>query len=116
MVASYVDTNKCSRVKLGGAQGQFAEIVNKDLCGAENVVGSLRWLHKGERFDTESLEDTHQLIYLIEGDGVITLKDKDYEVLQGAGIYLEPREIASVRPAGLHTLRLLHLIVPRLRD
>ena len=116
MVTTYIDTNKCSRVKLGGAQGEFTEIVNKELCGAENVVGALRWLHEGERFDSESLENTHQLIYLIEGNGVITLRDKDYEVLQGAGIYVQPREIASIRPAGLHPLKLLHLIVPKLRD
>ena len=116
MTTTYIHTNQYPRVKLAGAQGEFTEIVNKELCGAENVVGMLRWLHEGERFDTEFLEDTHQLIYLIEGDGVITLKDKDYEVLQGAGIYLQPREIASIRPAGQDTLKLFHLIVPKLRD
>jgi hypothetical protein len=52
----------------------------------------------GEHFDAESLKDTHQLTYLIEGDGAITLKDKDYEVVKGAGIYLEPSEKASIRP------------------
>jgi len=85
MATTYIHTNDCPRVKLAGAQGEVSEIVNKELCGAENVVGMLRWLHEGERFDAESLEDMHQLIYLIEGDGVITLKDKEYEVLQGAG-------------------------------
>ena len=116
METTFIDTNQCPRVKLGEAQGEFAEIVNKELCGAENVVGILRWLHGGERFDTESLENTHQLVYLIEGDGVITLKDKDYEVIQGAGIYLQPREIVSIRPAGGHTLKLFHLLVPKLPD
>jgi len=116
MTTTYIHTNQYPRVKLGGAQGEVAEIVNKELCGSENVVGMLRWLHEGERFDAESLEDTHQLIYLIEGDGVITLKDKDYEVVQGAGIYLGPRETASIKPAGLAALRLFHLIVPKVQD
>ena len=116
MATTYIHTNQNPRVKLAGAQGEVSEIVNKDLCGADNVVGMLRWLHEGERFDAESLEGTHQLIYLIEGDGVITLKDKDYEVVQGAGIYLEPSEKASIRPAGRATLRLFHLIVPRIQD
>ncbi|UCE34834.1 MAG: AraC family ligand binding domain-containing protein [Deltaproteobacteria bacterium] len=70
----------------------------------------------GEHFDAESLKDTHQLIYLIEGDRFITLKDKDYEVVKGAGTYLEPSERVSIRPAGRGTLRLFHLIVPKIHD
>lgn len=116
MATTYIHTNECPRVKLAGAQGEVSEIVNKELCGAENVVGMLRWLHEGERFDAKPLEDTHQLIYLIEGDGVITLKDKDYEVVKGAGIYLEPSEKARIRPAGGAALRLFHLIVPKIHD
>lgn len=116
MATTCIDTNRCRRVKLSGAQGAVAEIVNRDLCGAENVVGMLRWLDRGERFDTESLQDKHQLIYLMEGNGIITLKNKEYEVSKGAGIYLEPRETAGIRQAGDIPLKLLHLVVPRIPD
>lgn len=113
MATTYIDTYQCPRVKLAGAQGTVAEIVNRDLCGAENVVGMLRWLDQGERFDAESLQNRHQLLYLMEGDGVITLQDEDYKVSKGAGLYLGPRETARIGQAGGATLKLFHLVVPK---
>ena len=44
MATTFIDTNECARIKLAGQQGSVAEIVNRTLCGAENVVGMLRWL------------------------------------------------------------------------
>jgi quercetin dioxygenase-like cupin family protein len=111
-MTTFIDTTQCPRVKLDGTRGEVAEIVNKELCGAEDVVGMLRWLGEGERFDAESLDHTHQLIYLMEGDGVITLENKGYKAGKGAGVYLGPGETAGVSPAGAATLKLLHLIVP----
>lgn len=111
MATTYIETDRCPRVKLAGGQGAVAEIVNRDLCGAENVVGMLRWLDRGERFDADSLQDSHQLIYLMEGNGVITLVKKDYEVSKGAGVYLGPGETAGFRQAGPAPLKLLHLVV-----
>ena len=108
----FIDTKKCRRVKLSDTQGEVAEIVNRELCGAENVVGRLRWLRDGDHFEVESLTDTHQLVYLIEGDGVIHLAGKEYNVAKGAGIYLGPQETATIRQAGTATARLLHLVVP----
>jgi len=116
MTTTYIDTHQCPRVKLAGAQGTVAEIVNRELCGAENVVGMLRWLDAGERFDAELLPDRHQLIYLMEGDGVITLQNKDYEVSKGAGFYLGPLETAGIRQAGSAPLKLFHLVVPKVRE
>lgn len=116
MATTTIDTLQCPRVKLAGAQGAVAEIVNRDLCGAKNVVGLLRWLDAGDRFDAESLQDAHQLIYLMEGDGVITLENKDYEVSRGAGFYLGPRETAGIRQAGAAPLKLFHLVVPKVQD
>ena len=40
----FVDTTKCERVSAEDMQGQYAEIVNKYLCDADNGVGMLRWL------------------------------------------------------------------------
>ncbi len=111
-MTTFIDTTQCARVRLDGAQGEVVEIVNKKLCGAENVVGMLRWLGAGDRFDAESLDDAHQLVYLMEGDGVITLENKDYQAGKGAGVYLGPGETAGVIPAGAATLKLLHLVVP----
>lgn len=111
MAITYINTNQCVRVKLPEQRGAVAEIVNRDLCGAENLIGMLRWLDEGERFDVEFLKDKHQLIYLMEGQGIITLESREYQVSQGAGIYLGPCETASVRQAGAAPLKLLHLVV-----
>lgn len=112
----FIDTNQCRRVNLSDGRGEVAEIVNPALCGAENVTGMLRWLKEGERYDAGPLSDTHQLIYLMEGDGVITLEDKDYNVAKGAGIYLGPDEFAGIRPTGAEALKLLHLVVPKIQE
>lgn len=109
---TFIDTGACQRVKLGGNQGEVAEIVNKALCGAEDATGMLRWLGADERFDATGLSATHQMIYLMEGDGVITLEGKDYAVGKGAGIYLEPNESAVISQSGAMPLKLLHLVVP----
>ena len=113
MAITYVDTEQCLRTKLPGAQGTVAEIVNHDLCGAKNVVGMLRWLEAGERFDAEPLPAKHQLIYVMDGNGVVHLGAQDYEMPKGAGIYLGPREAASLKPANHLPLKLLHLVVPK---
>lgn len=110
----FVDTKTCARVSAGDMQGEVAEIVNRELCGAEDVVAKLRWLKDGEKFEAEAIADTHQLIYLMEGDGVINLDDKDYDVRAGAGIYLGPGETASVAQAGGAALKLLHIVAPKI--
>lgn len=116
MATTYIDTNKIPRVKLPAGLGQAAEILNRDLAGAENVVGTLRWLGNAEHFDAEPKADTHQLVYLMEGAGVITLGEKDYPVTKGAGVYLGPSETASIRPQENATLKLFHLVVPAKKD
>lgn len=113
MATTFIDTAECARIKLHGMQGEVAEILNSDLCGAKNAVGMLRWLGKGEHFDAHAGQGAHQLIYLMEGNGVITLERKDYDVAKGAGIYLGPAEMASIRHAGNIPLKLFHLVVPK---
>jgi glyoxylate utilization-related uncharacterized protein len=110
----FIDTKQCPRVELPGVGGAVAEIVNRELCGAENVVGMLRWLREGEKFAAERLAETHQLIYLMEGEGVINLENKNYDVAKGAGIYLGPNETARISQSGPATLKLLHLVAPKL--
>jgi hypothetical protein len=116
MAITYVETEKCPRTKLVGAQGTVAQIVNRDLCGAKNTIGMLRWLEAGERLDVEPLSGKHQLIYLMEGNGIISLGTQNYEVPKGSGIYLGPRESSSIKQAGLLPLKLLHLIVSQSFD
>jgi len=113
MTTTFINTGECKRVKLQGSGGEVAEILNRALCGAENVLGSLRWLGAGEGFDAAAQQDKHQLIYLMEGEGVITLDAKTYAVAKGAGIYLGPAEAASIRQAGAAPLKLLHLVVTK---
>lgn len=111
MATTHIDTNAVPRSRLNG-QGEFAEILNKQLCGAENVTGLLRWLESGDEYAAEALDQTHQLLYLMEGEGTITLDGKDYDVAKGAGIYLGPSETASIRQRGAAALKLFHLVVP----
>ena len=115
MSTTHIDTLSIPRTTLNG-QGQFAKLLVQDLCELENVVGSLRWLKKGERFSIKPLEDTHQLVYLMEGEGVIELEKKTYDVKKGAGIYLGPTETASISHAGNASLKLFHLVVPKVAD
>jgi hypothetical protein len=111
MATTHIHTLTLPRKDLG-AQGEVAEILNKQLCGAENVAGTLRWLERGERFDAQPLAATHQLIYLMEGQGAIQLNGKNYDVAKGAGIYLGPSETASISHRGEEALKLFHLVVP----
>lgn len=115
MSTTLIHTNNIARKDVPG-QGQMAEILNKGLCGAENVVGALRWLDNGERFAAEPLAATHQLLYLMEGEGVIELSNKSYDVKKGAGVYLGPDESANITQKGSGTLKLFHLIVPHKDD
>ena len=113
MTTTFIRTGECAKRKLAGA-GEMAEIMNEKLCGAKNGLGMLHWLRAGERLEAGAEKNSHQLIYLMEGQGVITLNAKDYEVGKGAGIYLGPNEKASVRHARGALLKLFHLVVPQL--
>jgi quercetin dioxygenase-like cupin family protein len=113
MTATFIKTGDCPKRKNAGA-GEVAEIMNEKLCGAKNGLGMLRWLRAGERLQAGAEKNSHQLIYLMEGQGVITLNAKDHEVGKGAGIYLGPNEQATVRHTGSAPLKLFHLVVPKL--
>ncbi len=108
---TFIDTNKLPRVNT--TQGEVTEILNDALVGAKNVHGELRWLKSGEKFEAAAL-GKHQLIYLMDGTGTIRLDNKDYEVSKGAGVYLGPQESATIQPGAGASLKLFHLIVPRI--
>ena len=108
---TFIDTNKLPRNRT--AEGEVTEVLNRDLCGAKNVVAALRWLKSGEKFEAEA-SDKHQLLYLMEGEGNIRLDNKNYDVSKGAGVYLGPSESATIQPAAGASLKLLHLVVPRI--
>jgi glyoxylate utilization-related uncharacterized protein len=108
---TFIDTNVLAKVKT--PEGEFVEILNRELCGAKNVVAALRWLKSGEKFSAAA-QDKHQLLYLMEGEGSIHLNEKNYDVSRGAGVYLGPSESATVQPATGASLKLLHLVVPRI--
>jgi quercetin dioxygenase-like cupin family protein len=108
---TFINTNELPRVKT--PQGEFTEILNRALCRAKNVLGTLRWLASGQTFTPEVI-NKHQLIYLIEGKGRIRLDGKDYDVAKGAGVYLGPSESASIRAADGASLKLFHLVVPQI--
>jgi len=108
---TFIDTNKLPRKKT--AEGEVTEVLNPELCGGKNVVAALRWLKSGEKFKAES-PDKYQLLYLMEGQGNIRLEGKNYEVSKGAGVYLAPSESATVQSSEGASLKLLHLVVPKI--
>jgi hypothetical protein len=108
---TFIDTNKLPRNKT--AEGEVTEVLNRQLCGAKNVVAALRWLSPGEKFSAAA-SDKHQLLYLMEGKGSIVLDSKVYEVSRGAGVYLGPSESATIQPTAGASLKLLHLVVPKI--
>ena len=115
MSLTFIDTNRIPHTELPGS-GEFAEILNKELCGAENVVGSLRWLNPGERLEVRSDGNTHQLLYLMQGEATITLDSKDHNVRKGSGVYVGPTESVAIKQAGTSPLKLFHLVVPHLQS
>jgi glyoxylate utilization-related uncharacterized protein len=114
MSLTFIDTNKIPHAQLPGS-GEFAEVLNNQLCGAKNVLGSLRWLQPGETLDVRSDANTHQLIYLMQGEAAITLDSRDHAVKKGSGVYLGPSESATIKQAGTAPLKLFHLVVPHLQ-
>jgi AraC-like ligand binding domain len=112
MSLTFIETNKLPKKATAG-QGEVTEVLNAALCGAKNVHGSLRWLKSAETFKPEA-SDKHQLIYLMEGRGNIRLNDKDYGVEKGAGVYLGPSETATIQAASGASLKLFHLVVPKI--
>jgi quercetin dioxygenase-like cupin family protein len=111
MSLTYIDTNKLPR-KSSSGHGEMTEVLNQALCGANNVLGSLRWLKTGDTFQAEPA-NKHQLVYLMEGKGRITLDGKGFDVAKGSGIYLSPSETATIE-AKDDTLKLFVLVVPKI--
>ena len=112
MSLTFIETNKLPKTPSSG-QGEVTEVLNQALCGAKNVHGSLRWLKSAETFKADAV-GKHQLIYLMDGKGSIKLNDKAYDVEKGGGVYLGPTESASIQAASGASLKLFHLIVPKM--
>lgn len=108
---TFIDTKSLPRVKT--PHGEMTEILNRELCGAKSVLAVLRWLKPGEEFEAEA-SDKHQLLYLMEGQGRVRLDGANYDVSKGAGVYLGPSESATIQASGPVSLKLFHLVVPKI--
>ncbi len=115
MSLTFIRTNDCARQSVAG-EGASAEVLNESLCGAKNVLAKIHWLKGDEKLQADAKKGTHELIYLLEGDAIINLNQKDYPVTKGAGVYLGPSEAAAIRPGGKGEIKLLRLIVPETKD
>ena len=111
MALTFINTNELPRQKT--PQGEVTEVLNRDLAGAKNVLGTLRWLEASQEF-TPDASEKHQLIYLMDGEAIINLEQKEYGVKKGAGVYLGPQETATIRASAGSTAKLFHLIVPQI--
>ncbi len=109
MTTTIVDTSAIPFT--GGPDESFADILNRELCGAIYSHGTLRLLNNGAQFDAASDKPMHQIFYFLDGQGVITLDSKKYEVTKGGGVYLAPSEAAKINQAGVTPLKLFHLTV-----
>jgi hypothetical protein len=112
MPLTFIDTNKLPRFNTPDS-GDFTEVLNKVLCGAETVVGTLYWLGEKQHLVSRADGKTHRLLYLMEGAGTITLNSKEYAVKKGAGVYLGPSESASILQNGVAPLKLFRLTVAK---
>jgi glyoxylate utilization-related uncharacterized protein len=112
MANTYIDTNALPHTRVPGS-GEYVEVLNNALCGAKNVVGSLRWLRAGDKYDAVCDGKTNQLLYLMEGEATITLNGKDHQVAKGNGLYLGPGESAHVVQRGAAPLKMFQLVVPK---
>lgn len=111
MALTFIETAKLPRVHT--PQGDMTEVLNEQLAGAKNVLGTLRWLNAGEKF-TADASDKHQLIYLMDGNANIGLEGKSYDVKKGAGVYLGPQETATLTAPAGGSAKLFHLVVPQI--
>ena len=112
MSLTFIDTTKLPRFNTPDS-GDFTEVLNKVLCGAETVVGTLYWLGEKQHLVSRGDGKTHRLLYLMEGAGTITLNSKEYAVKKGAGLYLGPSESASILQNGVMPLKLFGLTVSK---
>ena len=112
MSLTFIDTDRLPRSNAPDS-GDFTEVLNKVLCGAETVVGTLYWLGEKQHLVSRGDGKTHRLLYLMEGAGTITLNSKEYAVKKGAGLYLGPSESASILQNGVMPLKLFGLTVSK---
>jgi glyoxylate utilization-related uncharacterized protein len=66
--------------------------------------------------DVRSDKNTHQLVYLMQGEATITLNSKNHNVQKGSGVYVGPSETVAIKQAGAAPLKLFHLVVPHLQS
>ncbi len=109
---THIDTETLERVASAGGSGEETVVLSPEVCGAQNVRGVLRWLKPGDRFDAVPLPGSHQLLYVMEGEGVFHLEGKEHPAGPGAGLYLGPGEGARLDHAGNATLQVFHVVVP----
>src|SRR5437763_7057474 len=103
MPNTYIDTNTLPHTKAPGS-GEFVEVLNNALCGAKNVVGSLRWLQSGDSYDAACDAKTNQLVYVMEGEATMGLNGKDHTVGKGHGLVLGAGECDLITDVGLAPL------------
>lgn len=75
---------------------------------------TLHWLLDGETLNVQGNGETHELYYVMEGEGIVTLNANKYSLKRGAGVYLEPRDKAQIKQTAGTSLKLFHLSVPKI--
>ena len=108
---TFIDTNKLPRVKT--PQGEVTEILNQQLVGAKNVLGTLRWLSPGEKFQPEPSRETSA--HLLDGrPGEHPPGQQGLRCFPRRGRLSGPSESATIQAGAGSSLKLFHLMVPRI--
>lgn len=115
-MAIYIKTGECPETTLPDDQGRARQIMNRELCGAETGVVTIRTLGPGEAATLAGLPASKQLVYVMNGAGVITLGEKRVSVGPGAGLYLEEGESAAIAQDRDADLVAVHVVVPPATD
>lgn len=112
MATTFIKTGNLPRTRVPGA-GEATDVLNEAICGAKNVRATLRWLHAGDRLDATPKASTHQLIYLMDGHGVITLNTRTIRWARARACTSARASRPASRPEGADGVELLASWCPK---
>src|SRR5215471_17790390 len=109
MSITVIDTNNRRKESVPG--GTVRHIITSDD-RAKDVRAAIQEIEPGKSAEFNSENRSH-LLYVLEGDGgQFSFKGANHVARNGAGLYLEPGEKATIS-AGATRLSVLHLHVPK---
>jgi mannose-6-phosphate isomerase-like protein (cupin superfamily) len=92
--------------------------VNKELTQIDDMLAGIMHYVKGGSSPYHLHKNCEHFYFIMQGHGTVEseegARDVGPEVSNGAGIYLGPSESATIQPSAGASLKLLHLVVPKI--